>query len=123
MATGGKVTLCQALSLSGLDVHHDMEWIGEGGSHFTPLCSSDHESEDHEETPCSESCETRFSEAPVPLLVKIPVSAEVALLPSLFETVELRMFPATCFESAPTAKPPTPAVSLTDPTFTGRYLV
>lgn len=117
------MTLCQALSLSGLDVHHDMEWIGEDGSHFTPLCSNDHESEDHEEAPCSESCETRLSEAPVPPLVKVPVFAEFALLPSLFETMEARMFPVTCFEAAPTVKPPTSGVSLTDPTFTGRYLV
>jgi hypothetical protein len=123
LAAGGKATLCQALSLSGLDVHHDVEWINADGSHLTPLCANDHESEEHEETPCSESCEIRLSEAPAPLPVKVPVIAEIAFLPSLFEKMEHRIFPVPSFESSPKEKPPASAVSLTDPTFTGRYLV
>jgi hypothetical protein len=55
--------------------------------------------------------------------VKVPVFAEIALLPSLFETMEHRMFPAPGFEASPKVEPPACAVSLTDPTFTGRYLV
>lgn len=123
LAAGGKATLCQALSLSGFDVHHDVEWIDEDGFHLTPLCSNDHESEEHEEAPCSESCEIRLSEAPSPLQVKVPVIAEIAFLQSLFETMEHRMFPVTSFKSPPKVEPPASAVSLTDPTFTGRYLV
>jgi hypothetical protein len=123
LAAGGNATLCQALSLSGLDVHHDVEWINADGSHLTPLCANDHESEEHEETPCSESCEIRLSEAPAPLPVKVPVIAEIAFLPSPLETMEHRMFPVTSFGSSPKLEPPACAVSLTDPTFTGRYLV
>jgi hypothetical protein len=123
LAAGGKVTLCQALSSAGLDVHHDVEWIGGDGSHLTPLCSNDHGSEEHEETPCSESCELRLSEAPAPLPVKVPAIAEIALLPSLSATMEHRIFPVPSFVSSPKVEPPACAVSLTDPTFTGRYLV
>jgi hypothetical protein len=109
--------------MAGLEVHHDIESIDADGSHFSTPCSSDHEGEEHEETPCSESCEIRLSEVPAPLPVKVPVIAEVALLPSLFEAMEHQLFPVIIFESTQKAKPPTSAVSLTDPTFTGRYLV
>lgn len=109
--------------MMGLEVHHDIESINADGSRFNPLCIKDHESEEHEESPCSESCEIRLSEAPSPIPVKVPVISEIAFLPSLFEVTDNRIVPVTSFESSPKVEPPASAVSLSDPTFTGRYLV
>jgi hypothetical protein len=109
--------------MSGLDVHHDTAWVDAHGTRNTPLCSSDHEGKEHREIPCSESCEIRLSEAPATPTVKVPVIAESVPLLSIFEDTEYRVFPITRFVSSPRVEPPTSSVSLTDPTFTGRYLV
>lgn len=117
LAVGGKATLCDVLSVVGLDGHHHPH-----GSEVICLESHDHE-HGHEEEPCPESCGFQLSEAPAPALLKVPAMSETYLLPFLLEVVLAAEAPATPFEAVDMLEPPDLAALLTDPTFTGRFLV
>lgn len=133
LAAGGKVTLCEALSIVGLEVHHHAyHGAGEPSTHPGPFCSSfqergghdhDHHDHHHDEVPCPDSCEIQLSEAPAPVLLKVPAASETYLLPFLLEVLLASEVPGTLFRAFDVLEPPDQVAPFTDPTFTGRFLV
>jgi len=119
LTVGGKTTLCDVLSVVGLEGHHHP---CEDDRSAAPLCFETHD-HGHGEVPCPESCEIQLSEAPAPILLKIPALAETFSLPCLLEVLLAASRPGECLRSVEKLEPPDHAVSLTDPTFTGRFLV
>lgn len=125
LGAGGKTTLCEVLSLVGIEVHHHAMHDDDGATHAGPFCAETHEGHDHEheEVPCPDSCEIRISEATSPTLLKMPTVSEAVLLPYLLEILLSARLPVTAFEAIALLEPPDLVVSFTDPTFTGRFLV
>jgi len=123
LTVGGKTTLCDVLSVVGLEGHHHP---CEDDRSAAPLCFKTHDHDHdhgHGEVPCPESCEIQLSEAPAPILLKIPALAETFSLPCLLEVLLAASRPGECLRSVEKLEPPDHAVSLIDPTFTGRFLV
>jgi hypothetical protein len=118
LASGGRVTLCDVLSVVGLEVHHHASKEGRG-SGAPCLQSHDH----HDEAPCPESCEIEFSEAAPPIVLKIPALAVAYVLPSRLEARLADAVPRDLLRTSENLEPPDGAVSLIDPAFTGRFLV
>jgi len=130
LAAGGKVTMCEALSIVGLEVHHHHYREAEANMpHPGPFCPDSHErggldhDHHHDEVPCPETCEIQFSEAPAPVLLKVPAASETYLLPFLLEVLLASEVPGTLFRAFDVLEPPDQAAPFTDPTFTGRFLV
>ena len=119
LASGGRVTLCDVLSVVGLAVHHHASEEGRG-SGAPCLQSHDHH---HEEAPCQESCEIEFSEATPPIVLKIPALAVTYVLFSRLEARLADAVPRDLLRTSENLEPPDGAVSLIDLTFTGRFLV
>jgi len=123
LTVGGKTTLCDVLSVVGLEGHHHP---CEDDRSAAPLCFETHDHDHdhgHDEVPCPESCEIQLSEAPAPILLKVPALAETFSLPCLLEVLLAASRPGECLRSVEKLEPPDHAVSLIDPTFTGRFLV
>lgn len=125
LGAGGNATLCEVLSLVGIEVHHHAAHEDDTTTHAGPFCAESHEGHDHEheEVPCPESCGIQLSEAPSPALLKVPTVAETDRLPYLPESLLSAYLPVTVFEAIALLEPPDLGASLTDPTFTGRFLV
>jgi len=121
LTVGGKTTLCDVLSVVGLAAHHHPCADDRSAA---PLCfETPHPDHGHDEVPCPESCEIQLSEAPAPILLKVPALAETFSLPCLLEVLLAASRPGECLRSVEKLEPPDHAVSLIDPTFTGRFLV
>jgi hypothetical protein len=122
LSVGGRVTLCEVLSLVGLEGHHHSQ--DEGRDHSGPVCleSGDHD-QGHDEVPCPESCEIRLSEATAPVLLKVPAVSESFSLPCLLERLLATGKPVDCLRAVEKREPPDHLISLIDSTFTSRFQI
>ncbi|HQW29432.1 MAG: hypothetical protein KA152_14405 [Verrucomicrobiales bacterium] len=125
LAAGGNATLCQVLSLVGIEAHHHVVCEDDGPVHPGPVCAETHDdhSEEHEKAPCPESCGIQLTDATAPILVKRPAISETIFLPFLLDVALAVDLPTTCLGAGEMLEPPDHGASLADPTFTGRFLV
>ena len=125
LGAGGNATLCQVLSLVGIDAHHHAVCEDDGEVHSGPVCTETHDGrgDEHEEAPCPESCGIQLSDTTFPALLKRAVITEAFILPFLLEVALAVNLPTRVFEAVQIIEPPDHGASLTDPTFTGRFLV
>ena len=120
LAVGGKTTLCDVLSVVGVESHHHPHDEAQGGA--GAVCLGNHE-HGQKEVPCPESCAIRLAEAPAPLLQKVPAVSETFVLPFLLEVLLATEVPGDFHRVFGKRAGPDHLPSLLDPTFTGRYLV
>lgn len=122
LAAGGRTTLCEVLSVVGMESHHHSHEAVHEDADSLCLESHDHEHQ-HEEVPCPESCEIQLAEAPAPVLLKVPTVSETLVLPFLLQAMLAAPVPGDLFGTVEKLEPPDHAVSLIDLIFTGRFLV
>jgi hypothetical protein len=127
LAAGGNTTLCDAVSLFGLETHHHASTSCEDEHHSNPLCLHGHdEGDDHsgsEKIPCSEACEIKLSEAPSPTLHKVPQLPVAFLSPLLVECHAWETVFSTEIPASKRLEPPGNHASLITPLFTGCFLI
>lgn len=125
LAAGGNATLCEVLSIVGLEVHHHAGHGDDDRDHAGSFCLETHEGHyhEHDQVPCPPSCGIQLPEAPAPALLKVPAVSGALVNLFLSEVLLSANLPETVFQAVGMLEPPDYGATLTDPAFTGRFLV
>jgi len=131
LAIGGQVSVCNLVSVVGIDAHHHAcshdhdhpHHHGDDHSHSTDLCfESASETHDNERVPCPESCEVELADTLLPENFQTPPCPVVELILEWAAAPGALLTEPLVDRSTAVGKPPGPD-PWDDRVFTGRFLV